>query len=227
MRRLNYLSVLLLAAVSCGKMEVGVEGNGGVGTTRSFVSAAASSTQLAQVQSLCAQLQQKDANFVNFVNGYTRFQYDTSTRACDGSVTTASVAPTLASNGSIFQFVLPPGQALATGVETATSGQLAQLCRAQNNLGYPLEVSASAAIWYRIYTGGDCPSTPSGIQCVQLESGVKQAGGSYKITSTDTFQLRFTTGQDSGMVIRHERIEQGGCAAGKSVRRTAVFTGLN
>ena len=227
MRTTFFSLVLLVAVYGCGKMEVGEGGAVGIGTSRSFVSSPATATQLSKIQSLCSKLQQKDTNFVYYVNGYSRFNYDTTYKACDGAVTTATVAPTLSNNGGMLQFSLPPGQSLATSVETATSGQISQLCKGMNNLGYPHEPTASTALWYDTFTGSNCPSTDPDVLCVSIETGAKQADGSYKITSSDKYFLDFTAGQDSGMVIRHERYEQGGCAVSKNVVRTSLFKGIN
>lgn len=222
------LPLALLFTFGCGKMEVGNESAGQVGGVRTFSSAAASPERLSQIQSVCTKLQQKDTSYVYYVNGFSRFRYDTTYKSCDGETTTATVAPTLSNSGGLLQFVLPPGQSLATSIETATSGRISQLCRAISALGYPHETSATSAIWYDVFTGSNCPSSDPDVLCVKLETGTKQANtNSYVITSTDKFFLDFTPGQDSGAVVRHERYEAGGCAAGKSVARTSVFMGIN
>lgn len=226
MRKSIVLVSVSLALVSCGKIE-STAPNGGVGVQRTFVAGPANATQLSQMQALCTRLQQKDANYVYYVNGYSKFNYETSIRQCDGTATTAVVTPTLSNNGGLLQFALPPGQSLATSVETATSGQVSQLCRALSNLGYPHQVSTNLAIWYSVTAGGNCGSADPDVQCVTLETGVKQLNGVYTITSTDKFSFDFTAGQESGTVTRHERYEQGGCAAGKNVYRTSVFRGIN
>jgi len=219
--------ILALAIVSCGKMQNVSTSSGGVGGVRSLALVAASTDQINEIQSLCSKLQQKDTNYIYYVNGYSRFNYDTTYRACDGVTTTDSVSPTLTSNGGLLMFALPPGQALATAVETATSGQISQICRAQTGLNYPVLTSSNQAVWYDTYKGGDCQSNDPDVLCVLLETGTKQLNGTYLITSSDKYMLDFSVGQESGTVIRHERYEQGGCAEGKSVARTSVFKNIN
>lgn len=225
--KLLFAFILLSLVASCGKTPEGVSGAGSVGQSRSFVSAPATTTQQNIVSTLCTKLMQKENNLQFYVNGFSKFNYDTTYTACDDSVTTGSAAPTLTNNGGVLQYYLAPGQSLVTSIETSKSGLISQLCQAGANLGYPLETSSSVAIWYSVYSDGDCPRTDPDYQCVRLETGVKQVNGQYIINRNDQFVLDFSPGQQSGMVVRHERAEQGNCANNKTVLRTSVFKGIN
>lgn len=219
------LTVSLLA-LSCGRVsDTGIMG--GTGGMRTFVSSAASPQQLAQMQTLCSQLQTKNTNYGFYVNGTSKFNYDTTSSVCGDAVTTASVAPTLTYSGSLLQFVLPPGQTLVTGVETNTSGQMAYFCRSLANLGFPQEISSSVAMWYYVLPNSECQSADPDVQCVYVETGVRQSDGQYLVQTTDRYSFDFSPGQDSGTVIRHERYDMSNCAGGKNTARTAVFKGIS
>ena len=221
------LPVLALLVVSCGKVPSVSTEKGAVGEFRTFVSTPASISQKNIMTSLCNKLNQKETNLQFYVNGFSKFNYDTTYTACDGNVTTGSAAPTLSNTGGVLQFNLPSGQSLITNIETARSGLISPLCQSLNTLGYPHETSSSVAIWYNVYTGSDCPATDPDYLCVRLETGVKQENGGYIINRDDKFVFDFSPGQESGMVIRHERSEQGNCSGNKVVLRSSVFKGIN
>ncbi len=139
------LLITLSLLMGCGKVANygAVGGAGGLGQSRSFVAAPASTAQLNQVLSLCSRLEQKQTNYQTFVNGVSRFNFDTSYKPCEGATQTSSVVALLNNNGGVLTYTVQSGQYLATRVETNTSGLISQLCAPGNALGYPQATSST------------------------------------------------------------------------------------
>jgi hypothetical protein len=225
MKLLTTLS--LLAIVSCGaSMKPSDKGN--LGQIRNAVVSPASSAIKSGLSGLCQALRDKETNFrLTYLPSNTVFNFDSSYKDCTNNAQTSQVKTRLVESGSGLQFNLLSGQYFSMGLETATNGNLAVLCRDISNLTNPMIISGSTALWFDFVPEGLCDNGNTNTKCLQMEIGFKQPSEQYLVSITDRYDVSIVAGNLSGMVKNHLRTDLSTCAPGARIESSSVFKGIS
>ncbi len=224
---MKFLTTLsLIALASCGAaLQEGSQGN--LGQIRNAVISPATSAIKSGVTGLCQALRDKETNFrLTYLPSNTIFNFDSSYKDCTNNVQSSQVKTRLVESGTGLQFSLVSGQYFSMGLETATNGNLAVLCRDVANLTNPMIISGSTALWFDFAPQGLCDNGNTNTLCLQMEIGFKQASGQYLVSITDRYDVSIIAGNLSGMVKKHFRTDLSTCAPGNRVESSSVFTGV-
>jgi hypothetical protein len=223
MKRLSlYFLFFIFFGVSCGSDVYQTGANTAtIGELRTLEQKTISPSETQFLQNLCTMLKDKTQSFkLNYADRNVEFTYKNSFTNCQ-KVTNTSVAKVVViKQYDNIKYKINSGEYFITDFESDTEGLLKFACSTE--IKNPISLTTTNALWFKIKSPNNCVAAKN--ICLELELGVKQVDGTYKIYAAHDFHLlEDTTKLTRGIITKHVFVERGGCAEDSAISYTNLL----
>lgn len=209
-----------LMLASCGEYKEPGAARNLIGESRAATARSVSSTDRANLGTICAALSQKSTTIASVVG--TNHTFSTLQTDCDANVVTNADINVVIQNspsGYVFKRVADGLDFVFPQVETNSVGALADVCGDLSLFTNPQVDQATGAATWITTTGissADC-APASGEICVQIEQGQLNNNQSYTLHTKEWMRVRVNPTQAKlGFYTLRKRLTQSICSVNKS-----------